>query len=67
MKSTDDLLQSLIAKGFTPEQIQEAISRELERRDRQQVPDLDPIDAISQKLDKLQESVDAIAAELDKD
>ena len=66
MNSSNELLESLLAKGFTPEQIQQAVARELERRDRQDALDLDPLDAISTKLDKLQESVEALAAKLDR-
>jgi hypothetical protein len=64
-KSVPELIAELKAHGVTKEQIADYTQQELDRRDREETLDFDPLDAISSKLDKLQESVDGLAAKLD--
>ncbi len=66
-KSFPELLASLEELGMTKEQVNAYLEEADAQRAREMaVPAEDPLDAISTKLDKLQESVDALAARLDR-
>jgi hypothetical protein len=65
-QSFSELIKDLEARGVTKEHIEHSLEQAAERRERGEVLDFDPLDAISTKLDKLQESVDALTAKLDR-
>jgi len=64
-KSFNELVEELKARGMTSEEIALSLEQASDRHDRKEALDFDPLDAISAKLDKLQESVDSLAAKLD--
>lgn len=66
-KSIEEAISDLEAKGVTREQIH-AIAEEVradQDREAMRPVVVDPLDAISTKLDKLQASVDSLASKLD--
>jgi hypothetical protein len=68
-KSFPELMSELESLGVTKNQIDAYLQEADAERTREAarvaaIPQEDPLDAISAKLDKLQESVDALAAKL---
>lgn len=59
-------MPELEAHGITKEQVIELSDQLQDTRTRSETLDLDPLEAISAKIDKLQESVDALASKLDR-
>jgi hypothetical protein len=54
-------------RGITREQALAYVDAARAKEARSETLDFDPLEAISSKLDKLQESVDALAAKLDRE